>query len=1089
MDAAAFASALGATSQAEATMRSAFHLLGKSPPAVGACSAGGATRSSSENLIAQALNQALTGERKPIPTWSGSASTLRSWLKLLALWEYESQVPPDRRGVKLLQSFPEGSQPRRIADTVPTETLLSSRGYGAILSALYDKYAPYLEASGPQAIDRFLFEGERGRGESFASYIAAKELARQEMETQLGEVVSERLCGRILLKQANLSEVQRELVMLRGPTLRTFAEVSAMLRPLDRPEMLVKATEGGANKHFLQHADGEEVGSYEGDSMDEWDDDDEAESDVAPDNQTFLYLEDREYSENEALSVYAYQSAYRHVRKELQKRKNERGFSCKEPDRDGRRSSFRPRGRPTHDRRGSSAPSALSSSSRFKKGKGKGKKKASEDELLARTRCFNCNELGHLSRDCPLRDQRPTATPGRKSFVVLGNHFQSQSTTYMMQATPPRAENRCPSRLHVYAGVTCKFGEALVDTAAEDPVIGDRAMKRLQQALSHHNLQPIPVSSGGPLPGAGGIGGLAQVTAMLEVPVGIAGINGVLRFTVLKDTDECETPPLLPASYLESVGAVINFQTETYETACGRTSTMRRLPSGHRAISVMDFDPSGWNLPPELRKHPHVDPFQMPDATTTANWAVTVWLCKGTRMHNIESLRGPRRSLVTPDECAALSRTSLTMERTTHLVEHGRHPIIIHDRWNLPQQDRTHVWHGTVIFHEREAEVSFGGQSSVEVSSASPGNLRGSASSSQGSTGSTSRFDQTASSTATGPKQQEPKEPRRQAPLTFDLTKASIHQETKTPAETLEARHQAFEQFGPELEEAREEVPDDSQRSLCARRARTRFSESLPQGFPSMLKWFLGFLQLSAFPQHVFEGASGCHGENSEGPSFSLIDGDQAQSRSSLAPDHLGLAHSPPNSQAGDGGRVPHSTKGGIRPSVSRDGEEPSAKVPEEVQPRENPDGHRASTKPVNGPEEVELCHGGLRPRPGLPETSSRTGSVLVHLPSMRVSVGKAGSLRQLHGPRDGGQAEAWKRGVSQGAPSSSPQSQHSREGSVGGEPTAVQQVRGPDAKERASREDVYAEGETTDGIEANGSESKDTNQGDVRPRTPKCSS
>ena len=67
MDAAAFVSALGATSQAEATMRSAFQLLGKSPPAVGACSAGGATGSSSENLIAQALNQALTGERKPIP--------------------------------------------------------------------------------------------------------------------------------------------------------------------------------------------------------------------------------------------------------------------------------------------------------------------------------------------------------------------------------------------------------------------------------------------------------------------------------------------------------------------------------------------------------------------------------------------------------------------------------------------------------------------------------------------------------------------------------------------------------------------------------------------------------------------------------------------------------------------------------------------------------------------------------------------------------------------------------------------------------------------------------------------------------------
>lgn len=41
-------------------------------------------------LIAQALNQALTGERKNIPSWNGSANTLRSWLKLLSLWEYET---------------------------------------------------------------------------------------------------------------------------------------------------------------------------------------------------------------------------------------------------------------------------------------------------------------------------------------------------------------------------------------------------------------------------------------------------------------------------------------------------------------------------------------------------------------------------------------------------------------------------------------------------------------------------------------------------------------------------------------------------------------------------------------------------------------------------------------------------------------------------------------------------------------------------------------------------------------------------------------------------------------------------------------
>ena len=67
--------------------------------------------------------------------------------------------------IKLLQSFPEGSQPRRIADTIPTEVLLSPGGYAAILGALHQKYAPFLEASAPQAIDKFLFE-EKGSVES-----------------------------------------------------------------------------------------------------------------------------------------------------------------------------------------------------------------------------------------------------------------------------------------------------------------------------------------------------------------------------------------------------------------------------------------------------------------------------------------------------------------------------------------------------------------------------------------------------------------------------------------------------------------------------------------------------------------------------------------------------------------------------------------------------------------------------------------------------------------------------------------------------------------------------------------------------------
>ena len=589
-NAASFASALDSSAPVfpgmDQGVQSAFQMLGRpAPPPEGACgsfgrpSANAMSSPQPDVLIAQALNQALIGDKKGVPIWNGNASSLRSWLKLLALWEFESQVPIEKRGVKLLQSFPEGSQPRRTADTVPTQILLSARGYGAILTALFEKYAPFLEASGPQTIDRFLFEGERSKNESFASFIAAKEISRQEMEAQMGERVSDKLCGRILLRQANLTELQREMVMLRGPALRTFDEVANLLRPLDRPEMLARGQDlsSSASRHFFA----------EDTYLEESDENISEETEPLEDSEgnLLINMEDREYDEEEALAIYAYSSAYRDVRRELQQRRNERGYTKRE-GRDARPPRHqRPRSDSLRDRRG---PGLRQGRDRSIKGQGKGRK-GTENDLLMRTRCFGCHELGHLAKDCPLRKTSQAQTSSspqrphqRKGFVVVGTENSSASSmAFMLQ--------KWPASIHVYA-VTCRASEALVDTAAEDAVIGDQAMKKLQASLKERGLQVIPVEAGTPMPGAGGIGGPAQVLGLYEVPIGVSKVNGVLRFTVLKDQGDSHTPPLLPIKYLESVGAVLDFAQDTYTTRFGSSSTMRRLPTGHRAINILDYD-------------------------------------------------------------------------------------------------------------------------------------------------------------------------------------------------------------------------------------------------------------------------------------------------------------------------------------------------------------------------------------------------------------------------------------------------------------------------------------------------------------------
>ena len=212
---------------------SAFEALGKSSPVPMQ------TSESSQDTLLRALQIAITGEKKHPPTWSGSVDSLRQWLKALALWEMDNHLPRAKWGLRLLQSFSEGSAPRRIAETIDTGILLSDQGYGAVLSAIMSKYSPYLEAVGPATIDQFFFQGERGRNESFASYIAAKEIAKQEIENHVGERVPDRIAGRVLMKHAGLTEAQRESLAIKHSALLSFEQVAMALRPLDRPEALM----------------------------------------------------------------------------------------------------------------------------------------------------------------------------------------------------------------------------------------------------------------------------------------------------------------------------------------------------------------------------------------------------------------------------------------------------------------------------------------------------------------------------------------------------------------------------------------------------------------------------------------------------------------------------------------------------------------------------------------------------------------------------------------------------------------------------------------------------------------------------------
>ncbi|CAL1162757.1 unnamed protein product [Cladocopium goreaui] len=487
----------------------------------------------------KALTAALSGDRRGMPTWNGSIETLRPWLRQLSYWELDNHVPRQRWGIKLLQSFAEGSAPRKMAEALDMPSILSEHGYGTILSEILNKYGPYLEAIGPAAVDNLFFGAERSRHETFSNYIAAKELALQEVEAQLGEKRPPRIAGRILLRGANLSEPQRENLAIKYDALLTFDQIATALRPLDRPEALM----GKVNKAYMTslgdvpqsaHDHAEEV------------EDGEPGDDLCEDE----LLEDDE------------------------------------PESDGEGKSKDAKGRDQSNRKPRGTP----------------------DELMAKTRCFKCNELGHMSRDCPKRESQ--------SFFVAQGMHGSVNRTYMTVNSKAVSEtvekvsdkgssvvghqvvghrvcsyvnisNSLESSISVYAGVRTESHEAVADTAAEEAVIGSGSFERLQKALAHFGLQAVPAA--GATVSCSGIGGSARIHGVWDVPLGVAKTNGLLHVTVIEDQNSFETPFLLPISYQELVGATIDLDKGIFKLRNGKKTSMKRTPTGHRTISILEF--------------------------------------------------------------------------------------------------------------------------------------------------------------------------------------------------------------------------------------------------------------------------------------------------------------------------------------------------------------------------------------------------------------------------------------------------------------------------------------------------------------------
>ena len=170
-------------------------------------------------------------------------------------------------------------------------------------------------------------------------------------------------------------------------------------------------------------------------------------------------------------------------------------------------------------------------------------KRSSIQQLKLRTRCARCRKLGQWDR-CPEgnRGQRNDERYDRRAAKLEENSKGFINVAGLTERRP------------FFLGASWTFvtldpGEVQWDTGAQEGLAGKQQLDKWCTLLAEHGLQ-VEWSQEKP-ESASGNGGVTQPIGVVYVPVGLAGCNGLIRFTVV----EQDVPPLLPVGIMRTLQA------------------------------------------------------------------------------------------------------------------------------------------------------------------------------------------------------------------------------------------------------------------------------------------------------------------------------------------------------------------------------------------------------------------------------------------------------------------------------------------------------------------------------------------------------
>ena len=538
-------------------------------------------------------------DRDPPPTYDGENPelTFRMYEKAVKLWQFETDVPIRKQGAKMLRALTGAA--KLAAEDLDFDEIAQENGVKNVLNKLREFFSPHLEVSLPRAFETAVYGQPRAAKESFIEYVTRVDRAFLYLEKE-GVSLPEGAQGYIMYRQASLTEAQEQRVQTWTEGKYDRKSIVTSLRKLDK---VIK--EKGKGHFYEEQSDG--AGQiFASEEAENYEDSDEE----------HIYINEGDLNEvyDEAEMVAALAS-YKEVRQALKEKRVSRGFYPNAWNRD----------------KGSGKGFAGG-----KKG-GSTARKIHIEQLKLRTRCNRCQQIGHWEKECQNpRVERGQAGSSSSSagasrfgsstksgfFVISAEEKKTSAENFWLRqfvqerrkCSPSEASDENPHSDYKvrfepwdsgsmksseipelsFCGLTTQPSVGIVDTAAESGLVGEAALRRLEEKLFEQGLKCkwTPKKSS-----AKGVGGIAKSLGVVLIPMGIGGMNGVLECTVVQD----EVPLLLPVCMLSALKVILNFETYVMTISSENICIpMKPLPSGHVTIQVDHFAEGPFSVPSEV---------------------------------------------------------------------------------------------------------------------------------------------------------------------------------------------------------------------------------------------------------------------------------------------------------------------------------------------------------------------------------------------------------------------------------------------------------------------------------------------------------